>query len=323
MRVFGIVLISLGLFILCCGLLRYRHASKEKLVKRLEFFSDARRGLPGTPGRQGKNDFRARGLSILRKLSQFWSNVHKAADLDFRMQQADLPLLGTEFQTGLAVLGVIGAAVGGILIQNILGAVVGAAIGVIAGLMWLSIRIKRRQDAFAGQLSDMLTMVSNALRSGFSFMQAIELVAKEMGDPMSKELTKVIAEIRIGTTMDKSLEEMARRMQSSDFELVVTAVEIQRQVGGNLAQILDTICETVENRVRMRREIATMTSQGRMSGMVLVVLPFVIAAVLYFVNPGYLQPLVEDPTGRMAIGGAIVLEIIGCIVIKRIVDIKM
>lgn len=323
MRVFGIVLISLGLFILCCGLLRYRHASKEKLVKRLEFFSDARRGLPGTPGRQGKNDFRARGLSILRKLSQFWSNVHKAADLDFRMQQADLPLLGTEFQTGLAVLGVIGAAVGGILIQNILGAVVGAAIGVIAGLMWLSIRIKRRQDAFAGQLSDMLTMVSNALRSGFSFMQAIELVAKEMGDPMSKELTKVIAEIRIGTTMDKSLEEMARRMQSSDFELVVTAVEIQRQVGGNLAQILDTICETVQNRVRMRREVNSITAQGRMSGWVLAGLPFVIAMLLEMVNPAYINILFEETTGKIAIGVAIGMEIVGFLFIRKIVNIRL
>lgn len=321
MRGFGIILISLGLFLLFCGLLRYRQASKERLVKRLEFFSEAHRALPGQKGE--KNDFRARMLAVLRKLSLFWNDVHKAADLDFRMQQADLPLLGTEFQTGLVVLGVLGATVGGILIQTVIGALLGALTGVIAGLMWLSIRIKRRQDAFVGQLGDMLTMVSNALRSGFSFMQAIELVAQEMGDPMSKELTKAIAEIRIGTSMDKALEEMARRMQSSDFELAVTAVEIQRQVGGNLAQILDTICETVENRVRMRREIATMTSQGRMSGMVLVVLPFVIAAALYFVNPGYLQPLVEDPTGRMAVGGAIVLEIIGCIVIKRIVDIKM
>lgn len=323
MRVFGIVLISLGLFILCCGLLRYRHASKEKLVKRLEFFSDARRGLPGTLGRQGKNDFRARGLAILRKLSQFWSNVHKAADLDFRMQQADLPLLGTEFQTGLAVLGVIGAAVGGILIQTVLGAVVGAAIGVIAGLMWLSIRIKRRQDAFAGQLSDMLTMVSNALRSGFSFMQAIELVAKEMGDPMSKELTKVIAEIRIGTTMDKSLEEMARRMQSSDFELVVTAVEIQRQVGGNLAQILDTICETVQNRVRMRREVNSITAQGRMSGWVLAGLPFVIAMLLEMVNPAYINILFEETTGKIAIGVAIGMEIVGFLFIRKIVNIRL
>lgn len=323
MRVFGIVLISLGLFIICCGLLRYRHASKEKLVKRLEFFSDARRGLAGTLGRQGKNDFRARGLAILRKLSQFWSNVHKAADLDFRMQQADLPLLGTEFQTGLAVLGVIGAAVGGILIQTVLGAVVGAAIGVIAGLMWLSIRIKRRQDAFAGQLSDMLTMVSNALRSGFSFMQAIELVAKEMGDPMSKELTKVIAEIRIGTTMDKSLEEMARRMQSSDFELVVTAVEIQRQVGGNLAQILDTICETVQNRVRMRREVNSITAQGRMSGWVLAGLPFVIAMLLEMVNPAYINILFEETTGKIAIGVAIGMEIVGFLFIRKIVNIRL
>lgn len=322
MRVLGILLMSLGAFLLCCAVIRYRHASEAQIVKRLEFFSDARQRLPDRRGAQGE-DLRARLLALLRRLSRFWSDVHKAADLDFRMQQADLPLLGTEFQTGLAILGVIGAVIGGILLQTLLGAAAGAACGVLAGLLWLSLRIKRRQDAFAGQLSDMLTMVSNALRSGFSFLQAIELVAKEMGDPMSQELSKVIAEIRLGTSMDRSLEEMARRMQSSDFELVVTAVEIQRQVGGNLAQILDTICETVEERVRMRREIATVTSQGRMSGIVLVVLPFVIAAALYFVNPGYLQPLLEEPIGRMAVGGAIGLEIVGFLVIRRIVDIKM
>lgn len=323
MRIFGILILTLGLFLVWVGLLRYRHGNKQKLVQRLEFFSDAQRSPLGLSKGKAEKDYRSKALNLIRKLSAIWGNVHKAADLDFRMQQADLPLLGTEFQTALGVLAVIGAIFAGLLLQTFLGVILGAACGVMAGLIWLSIRIKGRQKAFANQLGDMLAMVSNALRSGFSFMQAIELVAREMDDPMSKELTKVISEVRIGTSMDKALEDMARRMQSSDYELVVTAVEIQRQVGGNLAQILDTICETVNNRIRMRREVSTLTTQGRMSGIVLAVLPFGIAAILGIVNPDYLRPLYEETAGRMAVGGGLFLEVIGFLVIRKIVDLKM
>ena len=116
---------------------------------------------------------------------------------------------------------------------------------------------------------------------------------------------------------------MTKRIQSPDFSLVVSAVLIQRQVGGNLAQILDNISETINDRIRMRREVMALTAQGRMSGVILVVLPFALAAILKSINPGYLDPLFSEPVGRMAVGGSLVMILIGCVVIKKIVDIDI
>ena len=116
---------------------------------------------------------------------------------------------------------------------------------------------------------------------------------------------------------------MTKRIKSPDFNLVVAAVLIQRQVGGNLAQILDNISETINDRIRMRREVMALTSQGRMSGMVLVALPFGLAGLLNFVSPGYLDPLFEDAMGRMVVAGSLVMIVIGCVVIKKIVDVDM
>ena len=116
---------------------------------------------------------------------------------------------------------------------------------------------------------------------------------------------------------------MTKRIQSPDFNLVVAAVLIQRQVGGNLAQILDNISETINDRIRMRREVMALTAQGRMSGLILVALPFALAALLKSINPGYLDPLFNEPMGRMAVAGSLVMIVIGCVVIKKIVDIDI
>ena len=189
-----------------------------------------------------------------------------------------------------------------------------------AGMHW---QIERRRKAFTNQLGDCLTMAANALRAGFSFLQAMELISREMESPIKEEFARVIREMNLGAQMEKALSDMDARVESSDFGLVVTAVLIQRQVGGNLAQILDTISETINDRIRMRREVLALTAQGRMSGWVLAALPIGVAAVLSFINPGYLDPLLEEPVGRMAIAGAVVMEIIGFVVIQRIVDIDV
>jgi tight adherence protein B len=195
--------------------------------------------------------------------------------------------------------------------------------GVLAGLAFLNIYIKRRQKAFTTQLGDMLIMVANALRAGFSFMQAFELIAREMDAPIGREVQKVVNEVNIGVDLETALDNMQKRVNSPDFELVVTAVLIQRQVGGNLAQILDTISDTINDRIRMRREVMSLTAQGRASGMVLAALPIVLGFILTMVNPTYLQPLFTEPVGRMCIAGAVVLEIVGYMVIQKIVDIKI
>jgi tight adherence protein B len=166
-------------------------------------------------------------------------------------------------------------------------------------------------------------MVANALRAGFSFLQAMEMISKEMEPPISEEFMHVMRDINLGATVERALDDMDKRVGSPDFSLVVTAVLIQQQVGGDLAQILDTISETIQDRIRMRREVKTLTTQGRMSGWILILTPIALALFMTSSDPNYLDPLFKNPIGQMILVATIVMEIIGAIVIKRIVDIEV
>ena len=239
------------------------------------------------------------------------------------MQQADWPILGSEFQLILLGAGAALAIVLFVFNPRPMSLFIGFFSGSLAVILAMRIRIQRRNKAFTEQLGDMLTTVANALRAGFSFMQALEHIAKEMDAPVSRELDKVLWELSLGTPLETALENMCKRVSSPDFELVVTAVLIQRQVGGNLAQILDNISSTINDRIRMRREIMTLTAQGRLSGIILGLLPLAVGLFLYFTSPNYLKPLFESDIGPLAIGFGLFLELIGFIVIKKIVDIEV
>ena len=255
---------------------------------------------------------------FLRGLAQLMDRVRRSQSLDLRMQRAGLPLLGSEFLIFEALLGLGSFLLGLMLTASFSSALLLGAGGGAAGWLYISIRISRRRSAFNNQLGDALSMIADAMRAGFSFLQAVELIAKEMEAPMGAEFQQVIAEMQVGATLDKALDNMALRVQSSDFDLLVAAVLIQRKVGGSLAQILDSIAGTINDRIRMKREARALTAQGRLSGWILGGLPLVMGVGLYILNPRYLQPLLDAELGRMAIGGALILEAIGFFFIHKI-----
>ena len=322
------IILALAVTILCLTmflmLLRIKAREHKNIVNRMEYFSGnavklRQQQLRQRQRKKVKGQFR----EFVRKVAQKVQNIQKGNQMDFKMQQADWPLLGSEFEVILAIFGAFCAILTLAATLNPWIALAAGFVGVILGLMLLDISIKRRQKAFTNQLGDMLTMVANALRAGFSFMQAFELIAREMDAPIGREVQKVVNEVNVGVTLEAALENMQKRVESPDFELVVTAVLIQRQVGGNLAQILDTISGTIQERVRMRREVMALTAQGRMSGIVLALLPVALGVFLTTVSPDYMRPLFEETTGQIAIGVAVVMEIIGFLVIRKIVDIKV
>ena len=242
---------------------------------------------------------------------------------DIKMRQAGIPLLGGEF----FVVVFCGALLIGIgtwmLTLDMASAVLIGAFTIIFIWLIVSLRIAKRKQIFIAQLSDALTTISNALRAGYSFQQSMDTVAREMEPPISEEFSQVTQEVAMGVPLEISLEAMNKRMDSSDFDLVVTAVIIQREVGGNLAQILDTISDTIVERIRLKREMYTLTAQGRMSAKVIFLLPFVIGTFLYVVNPSQILILFEDPIGRFALIGSFLLELVGIVVIQRILDVKI
>ena len=315
------VLVAALCFGLLVGLLSIRSRAKKEhaMTERLNYFAGVQQD------RSQKQQLTPKALlySCIEALAKGLGRLQQGRRIELLMQQADWPIRGTEFE---AILLLWGGLVGLItFLVTLKGAmfIAGALAGILMGLGLLGLRIRRRRKKFTNQLGDMLTMVANALRAGFSFMQAFELISREMDAPMGREVQLVVNEVNLGNTLESALDNMQRRVASPDFELVVTAVLIQRQVGGDLASILDTISETIAERVRMRREVMTLTAQGRASGWVLVIIPFALSGVIYVISPGYLDPLLTTEIGHVFIAGAVLLELIGIVVIRRIVDIKI
>lgn len=289
------------------------------MTERLNYFA----GVPQEARPQRKLTPKALLYRCIESLANGLGRLQHGRRIELLMQQADWPIRGTEFE---AILLLWGGLVGLItFLVTLKGAMffAGSLAGILMGLALLGLRIRRRRKKFTNQLGDMLTMVANALRAGFSFMQAFELISREMDAPMGREVQLVVNEVNLGNTLESALDNMQRRVASPDFELVVTAVLIQRQVGGDLASILDTISETIAERVRMRREVMTLTAQGRASALVVSCIPIGLAGAVSIMNPNYLKPLVETDLGRMFIIAAVVLQLIGFIIIHRIVDIKI
>lgn len=313
------ILITVFCFALLLGLLSIRSREDRVMTERLNYFAG------GEQAQRQKQKLTPKALlyNCIESIASGLGRLQQGKRIELMMQQADWPIRGTEFE---AILLLWGGLVGLVtFLVTLKGAMffVGAFVGILMGFALLGMRIRRRRKKFTNQLGDMLTMVANALRAGFSFMQAFELISREMDAPMGREVQLVVNEVNLGNTLESALDNMQRRVASPDFELVVTAVLIQRQVGGDLASILDTISETIAERVRMRREVMTLTAQGRASGWVLVIIPFALSGAIYVISPGYLDPLLTTEIGHMFIVGAVLLELIGIVVIRRIVDIKI
>jgi tight adherence protein B len=207
---------------------------------------------------------------------------------------------------------------------------VGGIVGFRLPRFWLNRRKNGRLKAFNSQLADTITLIGNALRSGSSFLQAIEMVVREARPPISLEFGRVIREVNLGLPFEQALENMVRRVRSDDLELMVTAISIQQKVGGNLAEILDSISFTIRERVRIKGEIKTLTAQQRMSGYVVGFLPLGLVGILFVIAPKFMEPMFMKPPEILGLpAGVIILALagvamfIGFMIIRRIVDIEV
>jgi tight adherence protein B len=238
------------------------------------------------------------------------------------LARADLRLRAAEYyyiRVGLA----LGLAAILFVLRDPLSAVVGAVLGYFVPRIWVGRRISGRLNAFNKQLPDTITLLSNSLRAGSSFLQSVELVSRESPAPMGPEMGRVVREVNLGLGMEEALANMVRRIKSDDLDLMVTAIGVQQQVGGNLAEILNTIAFTIRERVRIKGEIRTLTAQGRYSGYLVAFLPVGIMITLNFINPEFMQPLFTETIGRVLLIIGAVMMAIGFFAIRKITDIKV
>ena len=243
--------------------------------------------------------------------------------LEAKLEQAGLPMKAGEFVALTAVCAVAGGILGAFLLGNIFVALLVAAAGSLIPYAWLLRARGQRQKRMAEQLADVLSILASSLRAGHSFLQALDQVANEIKDPSAAEFHRVVSEIRLGRSVDDAMLEMADRIGSEDMRWAVMAVNIQRQVGGNLAEVLDIVSNTVRERAYIHRQVRVLSAEGRISIGILAVLPVGIFFYLMLVNPEYVSVLFTHPIGRIMLlaGGALMAA--GIYVMTRIVKIDV
>ena len=242
--------------------------------------------------------------------------------IDEALDRAGLVMRAGEF-----VAMVIGIMVVAAVLLGLLMGPVGLALGIFVPMLGAPAALRflasRRNAKFADQLSDTLLLMAGSLRSGFGIGQTIDTVSQEMEAPMGPEFQRALLEMRLGREIEDALSSIARRVQNEDFEWVVDAIRIHRQVGGDLSVILEQVSETIRARTRLKRQIAALTAEGRLSGIVLSALPVVMALVLWTTNADYLKPLFNRTAGQIMLGLAIGLLITGGLWLKKLVNVEL
>jgi tight adherence protein B len=245
--------------------------------------------------------------------------------------ETDLRLADSQLHPGDYLALRVGVAGLGFVVPFLaLGGGIGIILGIIAGAvgfqvpqLWIGNRKATRARKLEAQLPEALTMVANSLKAGFGLLQALSLAAEQLEHPVSTELAQTVQETNIGSSVEEAFRQLSERNGNYDLDMVVTAVMVQRTAGGNLSEILQTVTETMRERVRIKGEINTLTAQQKLTGIVIALLPVGVAGLFVVISPAYIQPLFTDPLGRVMLGVSTFLEVIGVLVIRKILSIEV
>jgi len=262
-------------------------------------------------------------LSTIPFINRALRSANWARKLDLLLLRADIKMRVGSFVALMLVIGLGSALFVDFLLARPL---VGLGIGLFLGMVPLFYARHRKQARtlkFEEQFPDSLDMLTSALRAGLALTGAIQIVAEEAPDPVGKEFRVLFEENRLGVDMKHAVKMMAERVDSTEARLFATALILQRETGGNLAEILDGTAAVIRDRFRILRDVRTMTAQGRLSGAILMLLPMAMAGIIFVLAPEYLGSLAKDPQGKYLIPIAVVLQVVGFLIMRRIVDIKV
>ena len=311
---------SLSVILIVTGLTLAITSPRAAVMGRLE---KAAGGGPAAAQEAKKTGLKEDFLWVLGRLGRVVPRRGRLQEIQLNLIKADVMMRAEEY-IGMVIL--IGVAVytvtfliSGTVITGFIAALVSL---VLPGVVVNSKKVKRSR-AMTDQLPEALGIIASGLRAGFSFPQAISVVVRELEGPLTTEFARLLKENRLGKPMDDALNDLLTRIENDDLEMLITALLIQRQVGGNLAEVLDNISHTIRERVRIKGEIRALTAEGRLSAIILLALPPGMAVLLYVINPGYISTLVEGLIGIIMIVGAVILMGIGIMVIRKIVEIDV
>jgi len=260
--------------------------------------------------------------SLVKSLSSLFAARSFTAQVQSRLVAAGIPLKGEEYITISLGLIILVPLFTYLISANFWLAVIMFILTLILPGIYINIKKARRLQTFEAQLADSVVMMANALRGGFGFQQAMETVVKEMPPPIATEFDWCLREMNLGFSQEEALLHLGERVKSEDLDMVISGIIIQKQVGGNLAQILDNIGDTMRDRARIKKQVRALTAQGKLSGLIIGLLPVALLAIMLVLNPEHVYFLFKDQRGLVMLGAAVVMEIIGAFFINRIIDIE-
>ena len=260
--------------------------------------------------------------SMMKSVSSLFAARSFTANLQSRLVTAGIPLKGEEYITVSLGLIIITPLLTYFISKNFWLAVIVFILAVTLPWTYIGIKKSKRLQTFEMQLADSLVIMANALRGGFGFQQAMETVVREMPPPISTEFDWCLREMNLGFNQEEALLHLGDRVNSEELDMVISGIIIQKQVGGNLAQILDNIGDTMRDRARIKKQVRTLTAQGKISGLVIGILPVVLLAAMLVINPEHVYFLFQDQRGLAMLGTAFIMEIVGAFAISRIIDIE-
>jgi len=308
--------------LLVIGISQAKGAAQRVVTRRLEHFT---RGEPSRPsgGGDDKSLLRSTDRSKLGPFAGILAGSRQVESSTLALERAGIPLRVGEYMTLRFSLAAIIFLVAFILAGNLLIALPLAPIGYFLPRWYVSSRRRGRQAKINGQLEEMLTLVSNSLKSGYGLLQSFEYASRQLAPPIAIELKRMLQEANLGAGAEVAIQALADRIASPDMEMVVTAIGIQRSVGGNLAQTLDNVAYTMRERDRIRGEITTLTSQQRMTGFIIGGLPIFVGLMMFGVNPGYMLPLFTETAGRVMLLIAAGMEGLGIVLIRSMLNFEV
>jgi len=304
---FIVVMGGLGLLMLIGGFVATRRADQALIEERLGIEREAKRKEPGE-----------RKSPLGDALNKALEKRGIGSNLATQLARADLKWTVGEFMA-LTVIAVVGA--GGIfyfLRRDLLASIIVSVAAFFAPRIYVGLRQRRRLKAFTDQLGDTINLMVNGIRAGYSVLQAMEAVSREMGPPVSEEFARVVQEVQLGLTLEQAMNNMLRRVPSDDLDMMVTAINVQREVGGNLAEVLDAISYTIRERVRIKGELMAKTAQSRISGYMVGAVPVGLAVILYLLNPKYMGQLFQHVCGYIMLACAGIGIALGFVAMSRI-----
>ncbi|MBZ4645094.1 MAG: Type secretion system domain protein [Clostridia bacterium] len=295
---------------------------RKKLINRVEKYVNVDQAQEG----QEKRNFNRIIKNLLSSGKEIGNlgifNGYKK-NIQAQLIKAHIPLKGEEFITLCIISAITFMIVFFIVSKSIITGLTLGTIGWYLPILFVKSKKKKRIKLLNDQLGDAISLISNSLKAGYSFFQAIDATSTEMSGSIAEEFAQVKKEINLGLSTEYALENLVKRVESDDLELMITAILIQRQVGGNLAEILDNISETIRERIRIKGEVKTLTAQGRMSGLIISILPPAMGVVLALINPKHIGVLFTSKLGLMMVGISIIMELLGIYFINQIVKIEV